>query len=443
MDWITVVFWLVGTLVALVGPIILAHELGHYIFARLAGVRVEEFGFGLPPRMLRLWRGKGYLEIGGVRVTIPVNFRVTPRARVGVRVDAIVRRQDDGSHILRRLRVIDADEEQKPAAVDDGLHLRGEVTALEPGTLYSLNWLPMGAFVKMTGEEDPSDPRSLAAQPKRWRIAVLAAGSLFNIVAALVLLIAAYTAGFPDRWLVKIGSVEPASAAAAAGVQPGDIVLSAGDVTIAGETLYMGMEQLRKVIRAAPEQTIEIVVLRGKETMVLMATPRRNAEGYGFLGIVMAPWPDRSAVHHYSPPEALRASSRDFASVIEALAQLPGRLLQGNITPQEARPTSIVGISQVLAFSLQQSIEWGLAFFALHDMAFISLALGLGNLLPLPALDGGRILFVLIEALRRRRMSAEREGLVHFVGLVILAGLMILVMIQDVVNPIIPWSWLK
>jgi len=207
--------------------------------------------------------------------------------------------------------------------------------------------------------------------------------------------------------------------------------------------MYGGMEQLRGIIRAAPEQPIEITVLRGKETTTLTAIPRHDAEGYGFLGIVMAPWPDRSAVYHYSLPEALRASSRDFASVIEALAQLPSRLLQGNITPQEARPTSIVGISQVLAFSLQQSIEWRLAFFALHDMAFISLALGLGNLLPLPALDGGRILFVLIEAVRRRRMSAEREGLVHFVGLVILIGLMALVMIQDVINPIIPWSWLK
>jgi len=441
MDWITIVFWLVGTLIALVGPILLVHELGHYVLAKLAGVRVEEFGLGMPPRMLRLWRGKGYIEINGVRVTIPANFRVTPRAKVGARVDAIVQKKGNGSYILHRLHVIDADEER--LAVDDDLHLRGTVTDLEPGTLYSLNWLPMGAFVKMTGEEDPSDPRSLAAQPKRWRIAVLAAGSLCNIIASLVLLVTAYTAGFPEQWQVKIGGVEPTSAAAEAGLQPGDLILSADGVPIAGETMYGGMEQLRGIIRAAPEQPIEITVLRGKETTTLTAIPRHDAEGYGFLGIVMAPWPDRSAVYHYSLPEALRASSRDFASVIEALAQLPSRLLQGNITPQEARPTSIVGISQVLAFSLQQSIEWRLAFFALHDMAFISLALGLGNLLPLPALDGGRILFVLIEAVRRRRMSAEREGLVHFVGLVILIGLMALVMIQDVINPIIPWSWLK
>lgn len=440
MGWITVVFWLAGTLIAIVGPIILFHELGHFILAKLAGVRVEEFGFGLPPRMLRLRRGKGYLEINGVRVTIPANFRVTPRAKVGTQVDATVRRQDDG-YVLQRLKVIDAGEERP--VIDDDLHLRGAVTAFEPGTLYSINWLPMGAFVKMTGEEDPSDPRSLAAQPKRWRIAVMAAGSLLNVVVALLLLVGAYVAGFPEQWRVKISNIEPGSAAAEAGLRPGDIVLDVDGTAIAGEGVYGGIDQLRRIIRAAPEQTIAITVLRGEENETLTATPRRDAEGYGFLGIAMAAWPDRSTLHHYSLHEALRASVNDFASVIQALAQLPGRLMRGTITPQEARPTSIVGISEVLAFSLQQSIAWKLPFFALHDAAFISLALGLGNLLPLPALDGGRILFVLIEVVRHRRMSPEREGLVHFVGLVILVGLMILVIIQDVVNPIIPWSWLK
>jgi regulator of sigma E protease len=103
----------------------------------------------------------------------------------------------------------------------------------------------------------------------------------------------------------------------------------------------------------------------------------------------------------------------------------------------------MVGISGVLAFTLQQSIEWGLAFPVLQTAALISLALGLTNLLPLPALDGGRILFVLIEAVRGRRISPEREAMIHFVGLVILVSLMGLVMIQDLVNPIIPWSWLR
>jgi regulator of sigma E protease len=133
----------------------------------------------------------------------------------------------------------------------------------------------------------------------------------------------------------------------------------------------------------------------------------------------------------------------DIIAAVVATVQIPARLAQGDITPQEARPASMVGISGVLAFSLQQSIEWGLAFPVLQTASLMSLALGLTNLLPLPALDGGRILFVLIEAVRGRRIPPQREALIHFVGLVVLVSLMALVMLQDIVNPIIPWSWLR
>jgi regulator of sigma E protease len=96
-----------------------------------------------------------------------------------------------------------------------------------------------------------------------------------------------------------------------------------------------------------------------------------------------------------------------------------------------------------MTFSLQRSIQWGVASPALQTASLISFALGLTNLLPLPALDGGRILFVLIEAIRGRRVPPEREALIHFIGMLILVGLMALVMLQDVFNPIIPWSLLK
>lgn len=441
-----VIYWLVGTLVVVLGPIILVHELGHFIFAKLAGVRVEEFGFGFPPRLLKLWRGKGYLEIGNTCVIIPVGFRLPPGLEVGTWVDAITQRRDDGTYVLRRLTVLDSTTGHRglaSKATHEDLHLRGVLTTLEPGTLYSLNLLPMGAFVKMTGEEDPSDPRSLAAQPKRWRVAVLAAGPVLNIIVALMLLVGAYAAGYPEKWQVKVTRVEPGTAAEEAGLQPRDIILAADEEPIEGEHTEDGLAQLRRIIRAAPEQTIELTVLRGEETLTLMATPRRSPEGYGFLGIMMAPWPDRSAVRHYHPPEALSAGIADITTAVVMTLQIPARLARGDMTPQEARPTSMVGISEVLAFSLQQSIEWGLAFPVLQTASLISLALGLTNLLPLPALDGGRILFVLIEAVRGRRIPPEREALVHFVGLVVLVSLMGLVMLQDLINPIIPWSWLK
>jgi len=183
--------------------------------------------------------------------------------------------------------------------------------------------------------------------------------------------------------------------------------------------------------------------LRGEETLALTVTPRRTTEGYGFLGIMMSPWPDRSAMRRYSLPNALRAGFTDLNTAIVATFQIPVQLARGDVSPEEARPASMVGISGILAFTLQQSIEWGLAFPVLQTAALISLALGLTNLLPLPALDGGRILFVLIEAVRGRRIAPEREAMVHFVGLIVLMSLMALMMFQDLVNPIIPWSALK
>ena len=438
----SVVFWLVGTLIVVLGPIILIHELGHFIFAKLAGVRVEEFGFGFPPRLLKLWYGKGYLKIGSTRVALPRSFRRPAKLEVGAWVDAVIQRDDDGAYILRRLRVLDPAEDdltlKRDEYVDEGTHVRGKLTVLEPGTLYSLNWLPMGAFVRMTGEDDPSDPRSLAAQPKRWRVAVLVAGPVFNLIAALLLLVCAYVAGFPDAWRVEIAGVEPGSPAAEARLQPADVILVAGE-----EHIEDGLEQLRGIIRAAPDQAVELVILRGEETLALTVTPRRTTEGYGFLGIMMSPWPDRSAMRRYGLPDALRAGFTDLNTAIVATFQIPVQLARGDVSPEEARPASMVGISGILAFTLQQSIEWGLAFPVLQTAALISLALGLTNLLPLPALDGGRILFVLIEAVRGRRIAPEREAMVHFVGLIVLMSLMALMMFQDLVNPIIPWSALK
>ena len=444
MDLFYIAFWLIGTLIVILAPIILIHELGHFSFAKLAGVRVEEFGFGYPPRMLRLWRDEGYLDIGVIRIVIPKRFRLPRRLAIGTYVDAVVHRQEDDTHVLRRLTTLNPsieypEHEREVVDEENGeIRLCGKVTTLEPGTLYSLNWLPMGAFVRMTGEEDPGDPRSLAVQPKRWRIAVMAAGPAFNLIAAVLLLAGAYTSGVPTKWQVEITRVEPESAAEVAGLQPLDVVLA-----VDGERIEEGLEHLRRIIRAAPDQTVQITVLRAEDTLTLMATPRQTEEGYGLLGILMSPWPDRTGLQRYSLPQALASSFSDLYTAIVATVQVPVRLAQGDISPAEARPASMVGISEVMAFTLQQSIGWGLAFPVLQTAALISLALGLTNLLPLPALDGGRILFVLIEALRGRRISPEKEALFHLVGLAILVSLMAFVMLQDIINPIIPWSLLR
>lgn len=439
MQWITVAFWLIGTVIVMLGPILLIHELAHFIFAKLAGVRVEEFGLGFPPRLLGLWRGEGHLDIGNTRVKIPRGFRLPAELETGDWADATVLSRD-GTYVLKGVTPLDGngnDLTPDREKVDQEMRMRGVVTEFEPGTLYSLNLLPLGAFVRMTGEEDPSDPRSLGAQPKRWRVAVMLAGPVINIVAALLLLVGAYTTGLPTEWRVKITDVAPGTPAARAGLQAEDVIVGAD-----GERISEGLDELHEIIRAAPEETIQLEIRRGERTLSIAATPERRGE-YGFLGIMMAPWPAQTGLERYSLPQALRAGGNDLVTIGRTTLQLPLMLLRGEVSSEEARPTSVVGISQIMTFSLQQSVQWGLAFPALQTASLISLALGLTNLLPLPALDGGRILFVLVEAIRGRRISPEREAVVHFVGMMILVALMLLVMLQDFVNPIIPWSLLE
>jgi regulator of sigma E protease len=444
MDWATILFWMAGTLVAVLGPMILIHELGHFIMAKLAGVRVEEFGIGFPPRLTGLWRGKGSVAIGSTQVTIPRGFRVDPAIEVGTHVDAVAHRKQDGSLVLDKLEVADLDvtHDPRPAEADE-VSVRGAVTELERGTLYSLNWLPVGAFVRMTGEDDPSDPRSLAAQPKRWRVAVLGAGALLNVAAAVLLLAAAYGSGSPQGWIVQVVEVEPASAAQEAGLLSDDLILAIDGNSVSGEGVGDGLQALHERIAVSAGQEIELTVLRGQESLTLQATPRPDEELGARLGIMMTAWPDPTAVNRHSFGEAVSAGFSDFVATIVASLELPGKVVSGEVSPEAARPASLIGISQILAFSLQQSIEWRLAFPVLQTAAFVSLGLGIANLLPLPALDGGRIAFVLLEAIRGRRILPEREAMIHFVGLLILLTVMAFVMFQDVFNPIWSWSVLK
>jgi regulator of sigma E protease len=220
-------------------------------------------------------------------------------------------------------------------------------------------------------------------------------------------------------------------------LQSGDIITGFN-----GQPLEDGLVEMHERIRAVPEETVSLTVVREGEPRTLEATPRSEG-GYGFLGIMMAPWPDRDGLQRYGLIKAVKASTSDLTTIAMRTLELPIRLVQGDVEEEEARPSSVVGISQVMTLSLQQSVEWGIPFPALQTASLVSLALGLTNLLPLPALDGGRALFVLIEAVRGRRVPPEREAVVHFVGMIILLGLMLLVMFQDIINPIIPWSFLK
>lgn len=357
--------------VILLGPLLFVHELGHFVFAKLAGIRVEEFGIGFPPRTLTLFRWSE--------------------------------------------------------------------------TAYTLNWLPIGAFVRMAGEEDPSDPRSFAAQPKRWRFLVLFGGPAMNFVFAVIVLWVSYMlfATQPATARYRITAVNSGSPAAQIGLLPGDVVVSANGVD-ATEHLTSNRTQdtfiLKEQARASVGKPFSLVVLRKPEgspdarpaEVTLSGVIPATTDPQAPLGVRLGLEVLTTERVYYTPGEALTESLADLYSTVRSLVRAPFDLIAGQLTPEQVRPVSIVGITSIGVSLLEQG-----AFPFIRFAGLLSMLIGLTNLLPLPALDGGRIVFVLLEWVRGRRVDPKREQWVHGVGMVVLLALSAVIIVLDIVNPVV------
>jgi regulator of sigma E protease len=312
-----------------------------------------------------------------------------------------------------------------------GLPPRALILAEKAGTIYSLNWIPLGGFVRPAGEDDPSVPGGFAGASKRARLFVLFAGAGANFIAALLIFWVALMIGPPA---VQIDSVNPGSPAAVAGLLEGDIILSANGV-VADSTM-----SLRQVVDENAGQPIPLLIKRNGQEITVTLVPRTPAEydstNDGPIGVTLRAATGGEKISR-GPVDAAVSSFAFMWDNIAIYGRLPGMLISGEITPQEARPVSVVGISQIAGQAAESSADNRTLYPILTMAAFISLALGITNLLPIPALDGGRILFILIEAVRGRRIEPERESMVHVIGMLLLLGLMALLIFQDIVNPIV------
>lgn len=416
------------------GPLIFIHELGHFLAAKRGGIQVLEFGMGYPPRMFRFFRGKGSLSINSAKVIIPRNFDLPKDLESGHTVRAVVTRVND-ELILKSIVKWEQDQAAsiEPLGMADQT-LYGEIGDIMPGTEYTWNWLPLGGFARMLGEEGLSGKGSFGDAPKRWRAITLLAGPGANLIAAIVILVAAFAIGGPDPDglpRVLIGGVAPNSPAEQVGLQARDEILAVDNNPLTKANY------LQEYVGAHRGQSITLSIMRGSEKLDISITPRTVAEtpqGQGAMGVsldyIMATKP-------YPIGEAFTMSFAQITGSIEQIVMLPSRLIQGSISATEARPVGPVGISQLAYNQIQLSLDTKQPFWILSFMAMISVALGVTNLLPLPALDGGRLIFVLIEAVRRKRISPEREAIVHLIGMALLLALMALITIQDISNPII------
>ena len=351
--------------VPVLGFLIFIHELGHFLAAKWMGVRVLEFGFGYPPRLVKLF------ERGGVE--------------------------------------------------------------------YTLNWLPFGGFVRMAGEDgDEDDPHALPNVAPWRRIIVMLAGPFMNLVTAVVIFAILMMAGVPtftgnaDATPVQIIAVAPDSPAQQAGLQPGDVI-----VAIDGKEI-VGLDAVIQSINENAGKEISLVVRRGDEEVTTTLRPRLPEEipaGQGATGVQIQPYQSNENVEivRYGPVQAIIGGVKQTWNTIMLMTTGLVQLIRGLVSPNAPAPEGGVGglvaIGRITAKVAQQGWRD-----LLNLTAFLSINLAILNLLPIPALDGGRIVFALAEMISRRRIPPEKEALVHMAGFIILIGFMIIVTFMDISN---------
>lgn len=294
------------------------------------------------------------------------------------------------------------------------------------GTRFTLNAIPLGGFVRPAGEDDPSVVGGLAGAPKRVRTAVLLAGPAANVLLAFIAFTAAFKFAAPDSARVLVTGISAGSPAATTGIQTGDIITSVDSQPITG------FPSLQKAIADRLGQPVVIGLLRNGQALTVQLTPRLNPPvGQGPLGVITG---NPTKATTWGQSLAFGAGSLGFQ--VNELLHLPARLLRNEIPADQARLSGLKGMYDMLSWAGEVDRSSQRPFLTLNLIGLISTGLALANLLPIPALDGGRLMFVLIEAILGRRISPRYEGLAHAIGFALLIALMLYVNLQDFINPI-------
>src|SRR5438132_275703 len=398
--------WLAA--IPMFGLLVLVHEFGHFITAKWAGIRVEEFALGFPPRIVGIRkREQGGWEViwfGGMR------------------------NEED---------TYGASKQTPFSGTSGGISTPGAPASNH--TIYSINLIPIGGFVRMPGENgdvhDESgnyDPNSFSAKPAGKRLIVLVAGVTMNVLLAMVLFTIAFGLGQPNL-VPQIGKVVPGSPAAMAGIRPGDTVVSANNQPVKFfsdlQSIVNAELQADKNQHATVPVTLQI---RRLGSAVLISTTVNVREhppaGQGPMGIEAGGKVVFDSIPVWQAP--LRGVQYTFQITTDFLRAI-GQMITGALPFQVAGPVGIVRITGEVAQSVPSEGWWPI----LSLTAVLSLNLAIINILPFPALDGGRVVLVLIEVLRGgKRLRPEVEGMINFAGMLMLLTLMVVITFFDVRN---------
>ena len=290
------------------------------------------------------------------------------------------------------------------------------------GIKYSLRCIPLGGYCAFVGEDESNDdPRAMNNQPVWKRFLTVLAGPAMNFVLAFVVCALMLDFFMAAESFPVVKAVNDGMPAAVAGVLPGDVITRVNDTDIANDGT--GVDGVVAAIRATePGSTVHLVVERDGETLDIdMATTvvtDDNGATHGMIGIVFT-------TRTFTPLEAIRYAGAYMVTTTQAMLDSLRRLFfHGDGLDQITGTVGIIAVVSQYARDGLYEILW--------LMFIISLNLGIMNLLPLPALDGGRLVFLIVEAIRRKPIPPEKEGMVHGIGLALVLGLFVLLTFHDV-----------
>lgn len=346
----------------ILGLLVFVHELGHFVMAKRAGMRVEEFGFGFPPRMFGIKKGE---------------------------------------------------------------------------TMYSINWIPLGGFVKITGEDgaESDDPESFVNKTAWQRFLVLIAGVTMNVILAWFLLAIGIGLGLPTvlhegeqlpksahirDQRVTVIEVASNSPAALAGLKVGDSIVKVNNQDTTS------IDQMQEQTKQAAGKETVYTFKRGDMVFEKTLTPRTTPPtGEGPLGIGLASVARVSYPWYEAIPRGFAAAFNLVATTVSAFGNIIGQWISG--ASVNAALSGPVGIAVLTRDVAQLGFIYLLQFTAL-----LSINLAVINAVPFPALDGGRILFLIIEKIRGRKLPIKAEQIANTAGFALLLLLMVFVTVKDV-----------
>lgn len=408
--------------IVIFGALVFFHELGHLVFAKRAGILCREFAIGFGPKVLAFKKNEtlytirllplgGYVRMAGED---PEVVDLKPGHRIGIvenndgLVTKIILSGRDKFPNSRAIEVEDADLEHQ-------LFIKGYEEGEENVQRFSL---AEDALIIDGPTKTQIAPwnRQFASKSLGHRAITIFAGPLMNFVLAFfIFVIIGILQGVPSD-APKLGTVEPSGAAAEAGLVEGDEI-----VAIDGERTPTWEEIVTKV-RQHPGDELQFTVNRDGETLQFAVTPETveietEEESYGRIGV-------------YNPVEKSAFKSITYGleetkNWTVQIVRMLGLLVTGQFSiDMLSGPVGIYKSTEIVAASgIYQLMRWA---------AILSINLGIMNLLPIPALDGGRLLFFAVEAVRGKPIDRHKEGLVHFVGFALLMLLMLIVTWNDI-----------